>query len=66
MTATADPTALDTEPRAEAERHQGGADRRQGAATVLGRPSLLEGPLQVALAFEAALALLEAEALPDR
>lgn len=48
--------------RTEAQRRQEEAQRGQGAAAALGRPSLLEGPLQVAAAFDAAISLLEGEA----
>lgn len=52
-------TVLET-LRSEAQRRQSEAQRGQGAAAALGRPSLAEGPLEVAAAFAAALELLEA------
>lgn len=56
-------TVLET-LRAEAQRRQTEAQRGQGVAAALGRPSLTEGPLEVAVAFAAALELLESAAHP--
>lgn len=43
----------------EATRREQEAQRGSGAAAALGRPSLLDAPLAVAAAFQAAIARLE-------